>query len=58
VPTPSPEARHSVPKAKPPQPILQPLAYTMAQAAFVSGRSKKQLYRDIASGLLRTYKHG
>lgn len=37
---------------------LQPLAYTMDQAALVCGRTKKQIYADIAAGLLRTYKHG
>lgn len=41
-----------------PEPFIQPLAYTMDQAAIACGRSKKQLYRDIAQGLLRTYKHG
>lgn len=41
-----------------PQPVIQPLAYTMEQAAFACGRTKKQLYKDIAAGLLRTYKHG
>ena len=41
-----------------PQPVIQPLAYTMEQAAMACGRSKKQLYKDIASGELRTYKHG
>ncbi|WP_322469244.1 hypothetical protein SOM08_15205 [Hydrogenophaga sp. SNF1] len=30
----------------------------MDQAALVCGRTKKQLYRDLAAGLLRTYKHG
>lgn len=39
-------------------PELQPIAYTMEQAAMVCGRTKKQLYKDIAAGLLRTYKHG
>jgi excisionase family DNA binding protein len=37
---------------------LQPLAYTMDQAAVVCGRTKKQLYKDIATGVLRSYKHG
>lgn len=46
------------PRKPKPQPLLQPLAYTMEQAAVVAGRNTKQLYRDIATGLLRTYKHG
>ena len=41
-----------------PQPTIQPLAYTMEQAAIACGRTKKQLYKDIAAGQLRTYKHG
>ena len=45
-------------RASRPQPVIQPLAYTMDQAAIACGRSKKQLYKDIASGALRTYKHG
>ena len=41
-----------------PQPTIPPLAYTMDQAAIACGRTKKQLYKDIASNALRTYKHG
>lgn len=37
---------------------LQPLAYTLTQAAAVAGRNKKQIYKDIATGALRSYKHG
>lgn len=37
---------------------LQPLAYTIDQAAVVCGRTRRQLYKDIAAGLLRSYKHG
>ena len=47
--------RRSTPR---PQPTIQPLAYTMEQAALACGRTKKQLYKDIAADLLRTYKHG
>ena len=57
-----PNADTATPKARPrtprPQPTIQPLAYTMDQAALACGRTKKQLYKDIAGGLLRTYKHG
>ena len=47
--------RHRTPR---PQPSIQPLAYTMVQAALACGRTKKQLYKDIAANALRTYKHG
>lgn len=51
------EPRRRIRRNKP-VPVIEPIAYTMDQAAIASGRNKKQLYKDIAAGLLRTYKHG
>jgi hypothetical protein len=54
----TPTPRRAPRRAPKLQPVIQPLAYTMEQAAIVCGRNVKQLYRDIAAGLLSTYKHG
>ena len=45
-------------RSRPPRPQPTLLAYTLAQAAVACGRTKQQLYKDIAADLLRTYKHG